>query len=89
MNSLKRELVGVVVSNKMDKTAVVEVSRRVKHPQFHKFFRKRNKYKAHDAKNECGMGDRVSIKECPPLSREKRWVVTQILEKGLDQPLKD
>ncbi|OGQ06757.1 MAG: 30S ribosomal protein S17 [Deltaproteobacteria bacterium RIFCSPLOWO2_12_FULL_40_28] len=85
MLGFKRILNGVVVGNKMDKTAVVEVSRRVRHSVFEKYFTKRKKYKAHDGKNECEIGDQVEIKECPPLSREKRWVVVKILEKGFQE----
>jgi len=72
-----------VLSNKMDKTVVVSVDRQVKHPMFKKYYTKRNKFKAHDAKNECGIGDRVLIAECRPISREKCWTVTHILEKAV------
>lgn len=83
MAGTKKTQTGKVISNKMDKTAVVEVSRRVQHPFFHKYHVKRKKYKVHDEKNECGVGDRVLMRECPPVSREKRWVVVQILEKAV------
>ena len=79
---LKKKKVGRVLSNKMDKTAVVEVSRRVKSQTLQKYYTERKKFKAHDAKNECQVGDSVLIMECPPISREKRWMVTQILEKA-------
>ncbi|MBI2340906.1 MAG: 30S ribosomal protein S17 [Deltaproteobacteria bacterium] len=81
--TLKKKKVGVVLSNKMQKTVVVEVARRIQHPFFKKFFLKRKKFKAHDEKGECGVGDRVLICECRPISREKRWKVQQVLEKGM------
>lgn len=80
--TLKKKKVGTVVSNKMDKTAVVEVSRRVKSQFLQKYYTVRKKFKAHDEKNECQVGDSVLIMECPPISREKRWTVSQILEKA-------
>lgn len=83
MAGAKKTQVGRVISNKMQKTAVVEVTRRVKHPLFHKFFVKRKKYKVHDEKSECGIGDRVLMRECPPVSRDKRWVVVEIIEKAV------
>lgn len=83
MAGLKKTKVAEVLSNKMEKTVVVVVNRKVKHPLYEKYFSKRNKFKAHDPKNECQVGDKVLIKECPPISREKRWVVTQILEKAV------
>ena len=79
---LKKKKVGRVLSNKMDKTAVVEVSRRVKSLSLQKYITVRKKFKVHDAKNECQIGDSVMIMECPPISREKRWTVTEILEKA-------
>lgn len=82
MISRKKEQTGVVVSDRMNKTAVVLVSRRVKDQWVQKYYDKRKKFKAHDEKNECKTGDRVLIRECPPISREKRWVVAKILEKG-------
>lgn len=81
MTSNKKELTGVVISDKMNKTVVVEVSRRVKSRMIEKFFVRRKKFKAHDETNACKSGDRVLIRECPPLSREKRWIVTQVIEK--------
>lgn len=83
MAGLKKTKVAEVLSNKMEKTVVVVVNRKVKHPLYEKYFSKRNKFKAHDPKNECQVGDKVLIKECSPISREKRWVVTQILEKAV------
>ena len=73
---------GVVVSDKMDKTVVVEVEDRVKHPKYAKVIRRTRKYKAHDGDNACGVGDRVRLMETRPMSSTKRWRVTEILEKA-------
>ena len=73
---------GYVVSDKMDKTVVVEVEDRVKHPKYGKVIRRTKKYKAHDAENACGVGDRVRLMEIRPLSATKRWRVAEILEKA-------
>ena len=73
---------GLVVSDKMDKTVVVEVEDRVKHPLYGKVLRRASKLKAHDEKNECGIGDRVLLMETRPLSATKRWRVVEILEKA-------
>ena len=70
---------GVVISDKMDKTVVVEVERLVRHSTYHKFLRQRRRYKAHDEKNQCRVGDRVRIIETRPLSAQKRWTVQAIL----------
>jgi len=78
----RRELVGSVVSAKMDKTAVVEVERMARHPLYEKVMRLRKKYKAHDEENACRPGDVVRIVESRPLSRSKRWRVVEILEKS-------
>jgi len=80
VSSSKRELVGRVVSSKMDKTVVVEVVRRVKHPRYRKYVNRRKTYKAHDENNEYSLNDRVIIRESRPLSRTKRWVVTGAAE---------
>src|SRR3990172_8675533 len=77
----RRPVVGVVTSNKMQKTVVVSVTRRVRDPRFHKFVTKRVKYKAHDEKNEYKIGDRVEIVETRPLSKDKRWRVSRLLER--------
>lgn len=77
----KRERLGVVVSDKMDKTVVVQVERVVKHPLYEKYLRRRSRFMAHDATNSCKVGDRVSIQETRPLSRRKRWVVKRIVAK--------
>ena len=79
--STKRTLVGVVVGDKMDKTRVVVVERRLSHAKYGKYMTRRAKYKAHDEKNEYRVGDRVEIVESRPLSREKRWRVERLLER--------
>lgn len=76
-----RTLQGVVTSDKMDKTVVVQVTRRTLHPHFKKFVVRRMKYKAHDEKNEYRQGDRVQIVEARPFSREKRWRVNRLIER--------
>ena len=73
---------GMVVSDKMDKTVVVEVEDRVKHPLYGKVMRRTSKLKAHDEQNACGIGDRVLLMETRPLSATKRWRVVEILEKA-------
>jgi small subunit ribosomal protein S17 len=73
---------GLVVSDKMDKTVVVEVEDRVTHRKYGKVIRRTKKYKAHDGANACGVGDRVQLMENRPLSATKRWRVTEILEKA-------
>lgn len=81
MKAGKKRLVGSVVSDKMDKTVVVRVERLVRHPRYGKVLRRAKKYKAHDAKNECRVGDVVRIVESRPLSREKRWAVEEIVKR--------
>ncbi len=76
----QRTLVGRVVSNKMDKTVVVRVERRVKHPVFGKIMVRSNKYKAHDETNQYNEGDMVEIAEGRPISRDKSWTVVRLLE---------
>ena len=78
----KRTIKGVVTSSKMDKTVVVKTEHLVKHPVFHKYVRKHVKYKAHDEKNQCKVGDTVMIIETRPLSKEKRWRMLEILDKA-------
>jgi|SRR5437899_3972803 len=73
---------GLVVSDKMDKTVVVAVEDRVKHPLYGKVIRRTNKLKAHDEQNQCGVGDRVLLMETRPTSATKRWRVVEILEKA-------
>lgn len=82
MKGQRRELVGSVVSAKMDKTAVVEVERTARHPLYEKVMRLRKKYKAHDEENTCRLGDLVRIVESRPLSGSKRWRVEEILERS-------
>ncbi|RLC68172.1 MAG: 30S ribosomal protein S17 [Chloroflexi bacterium] len=79
MRGQRKQLVGDVVSNKMDKTVVVCVERTMRHPRYGKVLRQVKKYKAHDENNACRVGDRVRIVESRPLSREKRWVVEEII----------
>jgi len=79
---VRKTQIGVVVSDKMDKTVVVEVKRLVAHPVYHKIIRRRAKIKAHDAANACQVGDKVLLEETRPLSRDKHWRVKQILEKA-------
>jgi small subunit ribosomal protein S17 len=74
----RKELVGKVVSNKMEKTVVVAVENYAPHPKYEKQIARTAKFKAHDEKNSCKIGDRVRIRECRPLSREKRWLVVDI-----------
>ena len=73
---------GYVVSDKMDKTVVVEVEDRVKHALYGKVMRRTSKLKAHDEQNECGIGDRVLVMETRPMSKDKRWRVVEIIEKA-------
>ena len=78
------EKVGLVISDKMDKTVVVEVARLVMDPLYGKYLRRRSRFMAHDEKNACKPGDRVRIVESRPLSRRKRWAVKEILEKAAE-----
>jgi small subunit ribosomal protein S17 len=80
---LRKTQTGVVISDKMDKTVVVQVDRLVRHPVYKKYVRRRAKYKAHDENNSCQKGDRVVIRESRPLSKTKRWQVSQIVEKAV------
>ncbi|MFB2833979.1 30S ribosomal protein S17 [Floridanema evergladense] len=75
-----KERVGLVVSNKMDKTVVVAIENRSPHPKYGKIVVRTKKYKAHDEENKCNEGDRVRIRETRPLSRTKRWEVAEILK---------
>jgi len=79
----KRQLIGTVVSDKMNKTVVVQTERLVKHRLYDKYIRRRAKFSAHDAENSCRIGDKVLITESRPLSKTKRWQVSQILEKAV------
>ena len=80
--NLRKERTGVVVSDKMDKTVVVAVERKEKHPLYGKFVKKTTKFVAHDEKNECSEGDTVRIMETRPLSKTKNWRVVNIVEKA-------
>ncbi|MEW5914287.1 MAG: 30S ribosomal protein S17 [Thermodesulfobacteriota bacterium] len=76
-----KDLTGVVVSDKMDKTVVVQVERLIKHPVYKKYVRRRAKFMAHDERNDCHVGDTVLIRQSRPLSRRKRWRVSKVLER--------
>ena len=80
--NLRKTEVGIVASDKMDKTVVVAIKDRVKHPLYNKIVNRTVKIKAHDELNECGVGDKVLIMETRPLSKDKRWRVAQIIEKA-------
>lgn len=80
--NLRKERIGVVVSDKMDKTIVVEVFRKVKHPIYGKFVKKTSRFSAHDQTNECRMGDKVKIMETRPLSKSKCWRLVEIIERA-------
>ena len=80
--NLRKTRVGVVVSDKMDNTIVVAVKDSVQHPLYKKIMKRTVKFKAHDEKNECGVGDRVEIMETRPISADKRWRLVQIIEKA-------
>ena len=79
---LRKTRVGVVVSDKMDKTITVEIRTRVKHPLYGKIMNRTEKFKAHDENNQCGIGDTVRIMETRPLSKDKRWRLVEIVEKA-------
>jgi small subunit ribosomal protein S17 len=79
----RKALQGLVVSNKMDKTVVVQVERKYTHPKFKKVVKSTRKYNAHDEKNECTPGDFISIGETRPLSKTKRWRLLEIIKKGV------
>ena len=81
-SNLRKTRVGIVTSDKMDKTVVVSVKDRVQHPLYKKIVNRTIKFKAHDENNECGIGDRVMIMETRPLSKDKRWRVAEIIEKA-------
>lgn len=80
--NLRKERIGVVVSNKMDKSIVILVERKVKHPKYGKFVKKSTKFMAHDEKNECNLGDTVKIMETRPLSKNKCWRLVEIIERA-------
>ena len=78
---VKKTRRGLVVSNSMDKTVVIQVERKVPHKLYHKYVNRKVKYMAHDESNQCRVGDLVLIEECRPLSRRKRWLVRAVLER--------
>ena len=80
--NLRKERVGIVTSDKMDKSITVAVERREKHPIYGKFVKKTTKFTAHDEKNDCGIGDTVKIMETRPLSKNKRWRLVEIIERA-------
>ena len=80
--NLRKTRIGLVVSNKMNKSIVVTVERKVKHPIYGKFVKKTTKFKAHDEENTCGIGDKVLIMETRPLSKTKNWRLVEILERA-------
>ena len=80
--NLRKTRVGIVSSDKMDKTIVVSIKDNVKHPLYQKIIKRTVKFKAHDENNECGIGDKVEIMETRPLSKDKRWRLVRIIEKA-------
>ena len=82
MDSSRKELKGIVLNSKMDKTAIVEVSRRISHPVYKKYIIKSKKYYAHDSDNKSNPGDKVLIIESRPRSKMKKWFLKEIIEKG-------
>jgi small subunit ribosomal protein S17 len=80
--NLRKERIGEVVSNKMDKSIVVAVKTKMKHPMYGKFVNKTSKFYAHDAENTCGVGDTVRIMETRPLSKTKKWRLVEIIERA-------
>jgi small subunit ribosomal protein S17 len=80
--NLRKERIGKVVSNKMQKSITIAIDRKVKHPIYGKFMNKTTKFMAHDEKNEAGIGDTVRIMETRPLSKSKRWRLVEIIEKA-------
>jgi len=79
---LRKEKVGLIVSNKMNKSIVVEVERKIKHPKYGKFVKKTSTFMAHDDKNDCNIGDTVKIMETRPLSKNKCWRLVEIIERA-------
>jgi small subunit ribosomal protein S17 len=81
VRNLRKTRIGIVSSNKMDKTITVKVERKIKHPLYGKFLKKTTSFHAHDEKNECSIGDTVKIMEARPMSKTKRWRLVEIVEK--------
>jgi small subunit ribosomal protein S17 len=79
--NLRKERIGVVVSNKMQKTITIAVESKVKHPMYGKFIKKTSKFMAHDEKNDCNIGDTVRIMETRPLSKNKNWRLVEVIER--------
>ncbi len=84
-DKVQRTIFGRVVSDKMDKTVSVAIERLIKHPVYGKYIRRTSKVMAHDAANECKLGDRVAIAECRPISKNKAWAVVNIVERAADK----
>lgn len=82
---VRRKVVGLVVSNKMNKSVSVSIERLIKHPTYGKYIRRTGKIMAHDENNECKIGDRVAISECRPLSKNKAWEVVSIIERAVEE----
>ena len=80
--NLRKERIGIVVKDAMDKSIIVGVERRVKHPMYEKYVKKTSRFMAHDEKNDCGVGDKVRIMETRPLSKRKCWRLVEIIEKA-------
>ena len=80
--SLRKERVGIVVSDKMDKTAVIKIEDSIRHPKYNKIVKRSVKLKVHDENNECAVGDRIRVMETRPLSKDKRWRLVGIIEKA-------
>jgi len=83
LRNSRKTRVGVVVSNKMEKTITVELERTMKHPLYQRIIRRKSKLYAHDGNNECGIGDKVMVMETRPLSKNKRWRLVKVLEKAV------
>lgn len=79
---LRKTRIGIVVSNKMNKTVTIAIERRVPHPIYKKYFKKTTKLMVHDEKQECGIGDKIKVMETRPLSKNKRWRLVEIVEKA-------
>lgn len=82
IRNLRKERVGVVVSSKMDKSIIITVKRKEKHPKYGKFVNKTSKFYAHDEKNDCNIGDKVKIMETRPISKLKKWRLVEIIERA-------
>lgn len=82
LRGIRKTRIGLVVSNKMQKSAVIAIERRVAHPIYKKYFKKTTKLTVHDENNECNVGDKVKVMECRPLSKNKKWRLVEIVEKA-------